>query len=129
MRLGFLAAGLTNILGILIFSKAFTNDHLTRAFPELFSAWGCGVVILWGLAYMAAGEDDMYWLAGVFAVEKAYYVVSWLWWLSVRGRDQLPALWQDDLLTGLFLSSYGVVDLAFGLYFLSVLLKAHRQGS
>ena len=111
----------------MIFSRAFTNPNLGQQFPELFGTWGLIAVLLWGLAYgsVARGYRTVPGLLGVFALEKLVYVVSWIWWLVARGAA-LPALWQQDPLSALFFSVYGVVDLAFGAFFFA-LYRSVRQ--
>jgi hypothetical protein len=112
-----MAAGLTNILGILLFSRGFHNPHLGQAFPGLFGNWGLVCIMLWGLAYLsvASSYKKVPLLIAVFALEKAVYVASWLWWLS---HHDLAALWAQDPLTGAFFALYGIIDLGFCLFFL-----------
>lgn len=116
MHPGFIAAGLTNILGILLFSRGLNNPLLGELFPGLFGNWGLVCIMLWGLAYLAVAGDypKVPRLVAVFALEKAVYVVSWFWWLS---HHDLAAVWSQDPLTGLFYALYGLIDLAFGIFF------------
>lgn len=119
MRTGFIAAGLTNIAGILLFTRGLTCANFFAQYPEVFGFFGCIGVILWGLAYLSV---QVTWTAApqlmlLFAAEKAVYVVTWLYWLADRG-SRLPALFQADPLTAMFYASYGVIDLAFMAFFL-----------
>jgi len=124
---GYLAAGLTNVLGVLLFSKAFTNRELAALFPEAFSRFGLLAVMLWGLAYISVRRRwrELRWLAGVFTVEKLAYGVSWLWWLSSHHAD-MPALWRSAPLTAAFYAIYGAVDFGYMLLFAWAFAQAER---
>ena len=50
---GFLIAGLSNILGVIICSKAFTNDVMLATQPDVMGYFGLISIILWGLAYIS----------------------------------------------------------------------------
>ena len=50
---GFLIAGLSNILGVIICSKAFTNDVMLTTQPDVMGYFGLISIILWGLAYIS----------------------------------------------------------------------------
>ena len=128
MHPGLIAAGLTNILGVLIFSRGFSNSLLNQLFPALFGNWGLICIMLWGLAYLSAARSyrQVPALLGVFAVEKGVYVVSWLCWLVHCGAN-LPQIWQQDVLTALFYLLYGILDLIFGVFFLNLMLKVRRS--
>jgi len=64
IRNGFLIAGLSNILGVIICSKAFTNDVMLATQPDVMGYFGLVANILWGLAYIS--------------VAKCYSHVRWL---------------------------------------------------
>jgi len=119
--MGFIAAGLTNILGILLFSKGLRNEWLFLYYPEVFGVFGCVGVMLWGLAYLSAANTRPRTLSLVFCLEKVVYFGTWLYWLHTRG-GLLPSLWEWDPLTAFFFTFYGPLDLAFGALF----LKASR---
>lgn len=128
MHPGVIAAGLTNILGVLIFSRGFSNSLLNQLFPALFGNWGLICILLWGLAYLSVARSyrQVPALLGVFAAEKAVYVVSWFAWLVHCGA-RLPQIWQQDVLTALFYCLYGLLDLIFGVFFLNLMLKVLRS--
>lgn len=111
-----MAAGLTNILGILLFSRGLNNPLLGELFPGLFGNWGLMCIMLWGLAYLSVANNyrQVPGLVAVFALEKAVYVASWVWWLS---HHDLAVVWTQDPLTGAFYALYGLIDLAFGIFF------------
>ena len=79
IRNGFIAAGLMNIGGVLLFSRVFTNIAINRADPVVMSNFGLLMIVVWGLAYLGAAAitSNIKWLAGAFALEKLIYVVVW----------------------------------------------------
>ena len=123
----FLFAGLSNILGVLIFSKFFTNEVMMEAQPMVMGHFGLIAIMLWGLAYIAVGQNYAYvpWLIAVFVIEKLVYVLVWLNWLF---SNSLNSLYDQDIFAGLFFSIYGLNDLLFGLFFGYVFLKVRRSG-
>lgn len=118
LRLGFLLAAATNVVGILLFSKGLTNEALFAADPDLFSKPGCALIIVWGLAYAALANSyrEAATVALVFAIEKLFYGLHWLVWMGANAHH-LPGMRQADLLAGTFYSVYGLVDLAFCAFF------------
>lgn len=117
---GFLAAGLMNIGGVLLFSRAFTNSAINTADPVVMSNFGLLMIVVWGLAYLGAAlgaatiGSNIKWLAGAFALEKLVYVVVWVKWLSA---NSLPQLYAKDVFAGAFFSIYGLNDFVFMLFF------------
>lgn len=122
---GFLAAGLSNILGVIICSKGFTNQTMMNVQPEVMGAFGLLAIILWGAAYIAVSRsyDRVRWLVAVFVVEKLAYVISWLTLLTTRGVGDIYAV---DMLAGIFYTVYGVNDLIFMLFFAYVFVTTGR---
>ena len=121
VKRGFIAAGLMNIGGVLLFSRAFTNTALNSADPVVMSNFGLLMIAVWGLAYMAAATipSNLKWLAGAFALEKLVYVVVWVMWLS---QNSLAQLYAKDSFAGAFFSVYGLNDFVFMLFFARVFL-------
>ena len=72
IRNGFIAAALMNIGGVLLFSRAFTNDVINQADPVVMSNFGLLMIVVWGLAYLGAAfiQGNLRWLAAAFAIEK-----------------------------------------------------------
>lgn len=118
----FIAAGVSNILGILGFTRLFTNELLAQTDPRLFSDPGAAIVVVWGLGYIALSGHyrRLPKMAAVFALEKALYTACWLHWHLSEPPGTLAELFAQDWMTGLFYASYGVVDGFWGLFFLSV---------
>ncbi len=119
---GFIAAGLMNIGGVLLFSRAFTNAAISNADPVVMSTFGLLMIVVWGLAYLGAAaiRTEMKWLAGAFAVEKLVYVIAWIRWLS---SNSLTELYSKDAFAGAFYSIYGLNDFVFMLFFVWVFLS------
>ena len=116
IRNGLIAAGLMNIGGVLLFSRAFTNVSINNADPVVMSNFGLLMIVVWGLAYVgaAAVTTSIKWLAAVFAVEKLVYGVVWIRWLS---ENSLAQLYATDRFAGVFFSIYGANDLMFMFFF------------
>ena len=116
IRNGLIAAGVMNIGGVLLFSRAFTNLAINSADPVVMSNFGLLMIVVWGLAYLAAAfiSSSIKWLAGAFALEKLIYVVVWIRWLL---ENDLAQLYSKDFFAGAFFSIYGVSDLIFMIFF------------
>ena len=87
MTRGFVAAGLVNVLGVLLVSRGLTGDAVGELYPEVFSRFGLVGIILWGLAYLAAAPrpTGVPALALVFAIGVAKLVET----LSPAAADLL----------------------------------------
>ena len=118
IALGFILAGAWNVLGLLTFSKFFTNRMLAAIDPDVFSWLGQVAIVLWGLAYWSVAKSYQYvpWLLVVFFLEKMIYGVTWLRWIIAK-RKTLPKIASESFLTATFFSIYGAGDLVFGLFF------------
>lgn len=123
---GFLFAGLSNVLGVLIFSMLFTNEVLMGAQPHVMGYFGLISIVLWGLAYIAVRNSyaQVPWLLAVFVIEKLLYVLVWLWWLKT---NSLAAVYEQDTLAGLFYTIYGANDFLFGVFFAWVFFKISKK--
>lgn len=121
VKSGLVAAGMMNIGGVLVFSRAFTNEAINNADPVVMSNFGLLMIVIWGLAYLGAATvtSSIKWLAGAFAIEKLVYVTVWYKWLSL---NSLAALYSTDLFAGVFYSIYGLNDLIFMVFFAWVFL-------
>ncbi len=119
---GFIVAGLSNVLGVIICSKVFTNDVMLTAQPDVMGLFGLISIILWGFAYISVcnSYNQVRWLVGVFAIEKLAYVIVWLTFMT---SYSLSSIYEKDFLTGLFYTIYGPNDFIFMLFFGFVFLK------
>ena len=126
IKKGLIAAGLMNIGGVLVFSRAFTNVAINNADPVVMSNFGLLMIVVWGAAYLGAAtiSSNIKWLVGAFAVEKLVYVVVWCMWLY---ENSLSQLYSKDVSAGIFYSIYGVNDFVFMLFFAWVFLHWHSN--
>ncbi|MBS9897490.1 MULTISPECIES: hypothetical protein [Vibrio] len=126
VKLGFIAAAMMNIGGVLIFSRAFTNSVINEFDPVVMSNFGLLMIVVWGLAYLGAASvtSGVKWLAGAFAIEKLVYVVAWLLWFN---ENSLGSVYDQDLFAGIFYSIYGLNDLVFMLFFAWVFLTQGKS--
>lgn len=119
---GFLLAGLSNILGVLICSKFFTNDVMMQTQPNVMGYFGLISIVLWGFAYISVSKSYQHtkWLVGVFVIEKLVYVIAWLAFITTQS---LSSIYEQDVLAGVFYTIYGANDFVFMLFFGFVFLK------
>ena len=119
---GFIIAGLSNILGVIICSKAFTNDVMLAIQSDVMGYFGLISIVLWGFAYISVSKsyNQARWLVGVFAIEKLAYVIAWLAFIT---SHSLSAIYESDVLAGVFYTIYGANDFIFMLFFSFVFLK------
>lgn len=122
---GFILAALMNF-SVLLFSRGFTNEAINDADPVVMSNFGLLMIIMWGIAYLAAANlnTNIKWLAGAFALEKLIYGVVWVNWLSA---NSLASVYEKDLFAGLFYSVYGLNDFAFMLFFAWVFVGLNKD--
>lgn len=119
---GFILAGLSNIFGVLVCSKIFTNDVMMATQPGVMGLFGLVSIVLWGLAYIAVSKNYAHvkWLVAVFVIEKLAYVLAWLSFIT---SNSLSSVYEQDLLAGVFYTIYGANDFAFMLFFGFVFLR------
>ncbi len=122
VRKGFILAGLSNILGVVICSKAFSNQVMLETQPSVMGLFGLIGIVLWGLSYIAVSSSykNVKWLVGVFVIEKLAYVIAWLSFIT---SQSLNAIYAQDVLAGIFFTIYGINDFLFMLFFGFVFLK------
>ena len=125
---GFIAAGLSNILGVIICSKAFTNDVMLTAQPDVMGYFGLISIILWGFAYISVckSHSQVRWLVGIFVIEKLAYVIAWLTFIN---SHSLISIYDLDVLAGIFYTIYGANDFTFMVFFAFVFLKQSQVTS
>ncbi len=122
IRNGLIVAGLMNIGGVLVFSRAFSNVAINNADPIVMSNFGLLMITVWGLAYLGAAAitSSVTWLVGAFALEKLVYVLAWCAWLS---ENSLAQLYSQDFFAGVFFSIYGPNEFVFMLFFAWVFIQ------
>jgi hypothetical protein len=123
---GLIAAALMNIGGVFIFSRGFTNVAINNADPVVMSNFGLLMIVVWGLAYLAAAtiHSNIKWLAGTFALEKLVYVLVWCGWMF---ENSLTSIYAIDLFAGIFYSIYGLNDFIFMLFFAWLFVSGNRE--
>ena len=123
---GFIFAGLSNILGVLICSIFFTNQIMMETQPSVMSFFGLISIVLWGLAYIAVYKTyiKVRWLIGVFVIEKLVYVIAWLAFMS---SQSLADIYEKDILSGIFYTIYGPNDFFFMIFFAYVFLLVTKS--
>ena len=128
IKKGFILAGLSNILGVLVCSRLLTNDVMMEAQPGVMGFFGLLSIVLWGLAYIAVSGSyaDVKWLVAVFAAEKLAYVIAWLSFFSAQS---LGDVYQADFLAGVFYTIYGVNDFLFMLFFGFVFWRLQKKAA
>ncbi len=129
-RLGFLLAGITNIVGILLITRWWTSDTLRTADPAAFSDFGVLMIIVWGLAYIGTSDfcTRAVFLPLVFAIEKLAYTINWAFWMRDHSAE-IERIAPTDPLGAFFLQSYGLNDGAYGLFFLVVAVANARRSA
>lgn len=122
----FVLAGLSNIVGVLLFSKLFTNQVMMETQPDVMGYFGLFSIMLWGFAYIAINKKyaSVPWLIAVFLLEKIIYVVVYLGWLTTHS---LSDVYDQDVLAGIFYTVYGANDFLFGLFFAYVFFKVLKK--
>lgn len=122
VRRGFVLAGLSNILGVLICSRVFTNDVMMETQPGVMGLFGLVCIVLWGLAYIAVSRNyaQVRWFIAVLVIEKLAYVAAWTSFIT---SQSLTAVYEQDTFAGVFYTIYGANDLVFMLFFALVFWK------
>lgn len=122
IRNGFIAAGLMNIIAVLVLSRFFTNQVIPETDPAVMSNFGLVMIMVWGLLYIAVAFTfkNAKWVVGTFVIEKLIYVVAWLLWMI---NNNVTDVYDKDLFAGIFYSVYGINDFIFFLFFLYVFYK------
>ncbi len=122
---GFIAAGLSNLVGVPLFSKVFTNEVLLQADPPVMGIFGLIMIMVWGVAFIAVSKkfENLKWLVGVFMLEKLSYVIAAIHW---NLNNSLSDLYSQDALSGIFFGIYGINDFIFLLFFGYVFIKISK---
>ena len=126
ITLGFIIGGLVNLGTTLTF---VIPNHLGKLYPMVFSLFGIIAIILWGLAYISVSKSyaKVRMLLLVFAVEKAVYVGAWIYWLA----KQRTILDEPGVVSNgfdkFFLNGFGVVDFAWGVFFVWVFITTGKK--
>lgn len=130
LRTGYLLAGLTNVVGILVVSSFFTSEAFLTPFPTIFGEFGAIMIMVWGLAYWSVIDkaSTTLWPAIVFAIEKAVYVIVWLI-VVLPSLSEYSDLISSEPIVHTFYRTFGLVDLAYGLFFAFAASHAYKKRS
>jgi hypothetical protein len=111
--------GLLNTIGILVFSKCFTNEVIIAYHPSVMSNFGLMMLMPWGLLMfvMAWHYNKLPKVILILALEKIIYVVVWVKWIL---RNDLRSVFEVDLMAGIFYSVFGVNDMLFFIAFVYI---------
>jgi len=126
LTIGFIAAGLMNIIGVLLFSRVFTNTVIPQYDSQAMSNFGLVMIVVWGFAYIAVAKQfyQLKWLIAVFTIEKLIYATHWTNWIL---NNKITDVMEQDTMAGLFYSIYGINDWMFFVFFLIVFIKLSRK--
>ena len=126
IRNGFIAAGLMNIISVLVLSRFFTNEVIPETDPAVMSNFGLLMIMIWGLAYLALAVNysKAKWVVATFVIEKLIYVIAWLMWMI---NNNVSEVYEKDLFAGIFYSVYGLNDFIFFIFFLYVFYRIQRN--
>lgn len=88
---GFIAAGLMNILGVLTFSRIFTNTFIPEFDSQAMSNFGLLMIVLWGFVFTAVSKNfqNLKWLIAVFTLEKLIYATHWTKWMTTNNLTEV----------------------------------------
>jgi hypothetical protein len=122
---GFILAGLANT-SVLFFSRLFTNTTIPEIDPNVMSNFGLLMILIWGLAYISVAKDfyKVKWLVAVFAIEKLIYGCVWLFWML---NNSITAVYDKDVMAGMFYSVYGINDWLFFVFFSFVFFRLFKE--
>ncbi|TXD50125.1 hypothetical protein [Polaribacter sp. IC073] len=122
IKKGFILSGLSNIVAVLILSRFFTNEFITKYDHAVMSNFGLLMIVVWGFAYISVAKNyaKVKWIIAVFAVEKLIYGIIWINW---RFKNDVSLIFNEDIMAGIFYAIYGINDILFCVFFTVVFIK------
>ena len=129
IKKGMYLSGISNIAGVLVFSRFFTNKTINEADPVTMSNFGLLMIVVWGLVFLAvvAKWEQLKWVIGAFVIEKLIYGITWGKWIM---NNDLSSVYKKDTMAGIFYTIYGPNDWFFFMFYLIVfiyLIKLEKQ--
>jgi hypothetical protein len=121
IKKGMYLSGISNIAGVLVFSRFFTNKMINEADPVTMSNFGLLMIAVWGLVFLAVAKkwENLRWVIGVFVIEKFIYGLTWAKWIL---NNDLSSVYKKDTMAGIFYTIYGPNDWLFCIFYLSVFI-------
>lgn len=125
---GIIAAGLMNILGVLTFSRFFTNAVIPEFDSQAMSNFGLLMIVLWGFVFISVSKNFQHlkWLIAVFTLEKLIYATHWTKWMTT---NNLADVFEKDKMAGIYYTIYGINDWVFFVFFLFVFIRLSRKNT
>lgn len=125
---GFILSGLMNILGVLIFSRFFSNVFIPEFDNQAMSNFGLLMIVLWGFVFIAVSKSfhKVKWLIAVFTIEKLIYATHWTKWIVT---NNLTDVYEKDKMAGIYYAIYGINDWIFFAFFLFVFIRLARKNN
>ena len=123
---GFFLAGLMNILGVLTFSRFFTNAVIPEFDNQAMSNFGLIMIVFWSFVFISVSKNfqNLKWLIAVFTLEKLIYATHWTKWMTT---NNLTDVFEKDTMAGIFYTIYGINDWIFFVFFLFVFIRLARE--
>lgn len=114
-----ITGGLSNTIGVLVFSRFFTNEAIAYFHPKVMSNFGLLMLMPWGVLMfiMVRYYKILPQLLLILALEKIIYVVVWVKWIL---HNDLRSVFEVDLMAGIFYSVFGVNDMLFFIAFVYI---------
>jgi hypothetical protein len=122
---GFILSGLMNIIGVLVFSRLFSNTVIPEYDTLAMSNFGLLMIVVWGCIFISVSKTyhKVKWLIGVFAIEKLIYATHWTKWML---NNTLTEVFAKDKMAGIYYAIYGINDWLFFFFFLIVFIQLIR---
>lgn len=106
---------------LLLINRGFSDDSLTKIYPEVFSFFGQFMILIWGLVFYVSQFCINKWLLFIFFIEKLTYTITGIYWMINRSH-QLK--FNDNPIEYLFMRVYWLGDFTFAIYFLYVCIHS-----
>ena len=126
IRKGFILSGLMNIMGVLIFSRIFSNAVISEFDDQAMSNFGLLMIVIWGFVFISVSRifHQVKWLIAVFCIEKLIYATHWTNWIV---NNNLADVFEKDKMAGIYYAIYGINDWIFFAFFLFVFIRIASQ--
>ncbi|MDB2384851.1 hypothetical protein N9V96_00065 [Polaribacter sp.] len=122
---GMYLSGITNIAGVLVLSRFFTNKVINNADPVVMSNFGLLMIVVWGFVFLAMASkwQVLKWVIVAFVIEKFIYGFVWTKWLM---NNDISSVYEEDTMAGIFYTIYGINDWFFCVFYIVVFIYLHK---